>query len=345
MWYTVIYTQNEADYEPARLLTTVFSASDDRLYELRILTSMVEEDDLIEDLLLSLIALYLAMIVSIVLVNNVLLRRIWKPFYVLLDRLSKFRLGRDAVFEPPPTRVREFALLNRTVTSLLRDNIRVYESQKQFIGNASHELQTPLAISIGKLELLAEKDTLGEAEAQTLVEVMASLERLTRLNRSLLLISRIENRQFTDEQSVDFNYLAQRLLEDFADLAEYRQVSLHLTQPGRFVFPMHPELAEVLLLNLVKNAIVHNHPQGDVSISIAEQAITIENTGISAPLSEADIFRRFYKGSSEQSSNGLGLSIARSIADLYGLRLEYDFTSEGRHRMTIGFLPAGQMEH
>lgn len=332
---TLIYTQNESDYEPARLLTTVFADRQGRLYELRVITSMVEEDDLIEDLLFSLLVLYMAMIISIILVNNVLLRRIWRPFYALLDQLGRFRLGRDPVFEPSPSRVHEFALLNKTAVALLQENTRIYESQKQFIGNASHELQTPLAISINKLELLAEKATLEEADMVTIGEVIANLERLTRLNRSLLLISRIENKQFTADEDVELNALVDRLLDDFADLAAYRQVRLHYRADARLVVSMNPELAEALVVNLLKNALIHNVPHGEVWVVIEQNGIIIENTGIAVALSEPDIFRRFYKGSSDAASNGLGLAIARSIADLYGLQLSYTFTEQERHRMEV----------
>jgi signal transduction histidine kinase len=332
---STLYMINEQDYEPVRILKTAFRAPNDKYYELMVVSSMVEEDDLIEDLFYALLWLYIFLLASVLIINNVLLKRIWKPFYEILDKLRNFKLGTREELPVVKTRVSEFNILHDTVSSLLQRNIQIFNSQKQFIENASHELQTPLAISINKLELLAEKKPMTDEQLEDVSAVIQSLERLTRLNKTLLMLSRIENRQYPEQREVNFNTLAQRLVQGYADLSEFKSVNLSLNEESTVQYTMNAELAESLLSNLVKNAIVHNYTGGDVRITIAGDTISVSNTGNAAALDATRIFDRFYKNSMTPTSTGLGLAIVKSVADYAGLPLSYQY--DGRHCFTIRF--------
>jgi signal transduction histidine kinase len=332
---SVLYMLNESDYEPVRILKTAFRAENGKYYLLQIVSSMVEEDDLIADLLYASIWLYVILIASILIINNVLLRRIWKPFYNILAKLKGFRLESDQSFPAIKTNVTEFNDLNETVSDLLQRTIDTFNSQKQFIENASHELQTPLAIGINKLELMVEKNSFTDEQLHELSSVVQSLERLTRLNKTLLLLSKIENRQFTDEIPVNFNELAQRVAAAFSDLADFKSVTISISQEGTLKYRMNPELAEIMLTNLLKNAIVHNMNGGTIEVKINGSGISIENSSATPRLDESQIFRRFYKISSSKSSTGLGLAIVKSIASHYGLQVTYGF--DRKHKFSIMF--------
>src|SRR5688572_6208852 len=308
---SVLYMLNESDYEPVRILKTAFRAENGKYYLLQIVSSMVEEDDLIADLLYASILLYVILIASILIINNVLLRRIWKPFYNILAKLKGFRLESDQSFPAIKTNVTEFNDLNETVSDLLQRTINTFNSQKQFIENASHELQTPLAISINKLELMAEKNSFTDEQLHELSSVVQSLERLTRLNKTLLLLSKIENRQFTDEIPIDFNELAERVAAAFSDLADFKSVTISVSQEETLKYAMNTELAEIMLTNLLKNAIVHNQDGGTVAVKVNGSGISIENSSDTPRLDESQIFQRFYKISSSKSSTGLGLAIVK----------------------------------
>ncbi|GGC08830.1 sensor histidine kinase [Dyadobacter sediminis] len=321
---TLMYMMNEKDLEPVRMLTTDFKYKD-RFYELKIISSMVEEDDLIEDLFFALIWLYVALIVSILVVNNFLLKKVWKPFYHLLEQLKHFQLGKGEPVKTADTDVKEFRELNSAVTSLVLHTLETYNSQKQFIENASHELQTPVAISINKLEMLAEKNDLGEAGLEAVGQVIQTLERLTRLNKSLLLLSKIENRQFPETENVSVNDLAAQLTNEFADFAEYKDITIKLYENSRLSVSMQKDLAAILLSNLLKNAIVHNYSHGSVNIYIEKDHFSISNSGNPEALDKDKIFRRFHKSNSGKNNTGLGLAIVKAIADLYGFGIEYVF--------------------
>lgn len=332
---TLMYMENEEDFEPVRLLTTAFKAENGKFYELKVISSMVEEDDLIEDLFYSLLWLYLILIVSIFFINNLLLKSIWKPFYNILDKLKTFKLGSKQMIEPEKSSIEEFKVLNNTIQEVLRDSIDVYESQKQLIENASHEIQTPLAIAINKLQLFSEKYDLPEEQHTEIYQITRSLERLTKLNKSLLLLSKIENRQFREITEVNVNALLSELSEEFTAIAEHRNIEISLLENVALTVSAHRELLIILFTNLIKNSIVHNINGGVVQISISENQVVIENTGKDDALNEEKLFSRFYRENSSGQSTGLGLAIVKSICEMENIQISYQFSQV--HRMSLKF--------
>ncbi len=330
---TLMYMQLEGEDEPVRMLKTAFE-QDGKYYELRVVTSMVESDDLLGNLLFYLACLYGGLILTILVINNVLLKKIWQPFYHLLGVLKNYRLEQPEMPSFQKTNVEEFQMLSDTVETLLDTTKTTYNSQKQFIENASHELQTPLAIGLNKLELLLEKNELSEEQTESVNATISQLQRLVRLNKSLLLLTKIENKQFIAEQEVDWAELAPKVLEDFADQAEFKNVKLLFEKSVAEVKQrMNIDLAEMLLVNLIKNAIVHNVKGGEVSVKLSSAELIIENTGKQTALDEEKVFKRFYKNEQNPNSTGLGLAIVKAIADLYQLKVGYQYN--GKHVVVI----------
>lgn len=334
---TLMYMENEDDLEPVRLLTTVFEAKENEFYQLKVISSMVEEDDLIEDLFYSLLWLYLILIVTILVINTLVLRSMWKPFFQYLNRLSRFKLGKNEVVEPVQSKIAEFQELNRVVAEVLENNVRSYHNQKQLIENASHELQTPLAIALNKLRLLAENPELTEDVVREVFQTIETLERLTRLNKSLLLLSKIENKQFLNEERINFNEFIGEVLEDFRDQIEFKELELTVLTDGALHATMNRELARILLSNLVKNAIRHNVKGGKIEVLITEKWFKISNSGIGNALNADQVFQRFHKDSSDKSSTGLGLAIVKSIVDISGYGISYTYAL-GIHQFTVTFI-------
>lgn len=329
---TLMFMENELEYEPVRLLESVFQ-QDGTFYKIKVVTSMVEEDDLQKELFFSLLWLYLGLVLTIVLLNSFFQKRVWKPFYKLLRRLEKFSIEKDREIKFEDTNIDEFRLLNERIDSLLKKSVESYKSQKEFIENASHELQTPLAISINKLELMAENADLPPDQMNELGAVLQSLERLTRLNRSLLLLSRIENKQFTEEEEINWNLLVKQMTTEFEEIAAHRGIKIVLTEEAELKYPGNRDLAGILISNLLKNAIFHT-PSGTVGIKVSPGRIDFSNPGEN-PLEKDRIFRRF-KGNEKSGSTGLGLAISKTIADKMDLELHYNFTAQ-KHNFTIKF--------
>ncbi|MEH6681806.1 MAG: HAMP domain-containing sensor histidine kinase [Sediminicola sp.] len=330
---TLMYMQNERDFEPVRLLETVFQINGSH-YKLKLITSMVEEDDLVEDLLYSILWLYLGLLAVLLILNNIVLKKIWDPFYTLLSRLADFRLEKDRGIDPIRSNIDEFVQLNTEVQKLVQLSVSSYTGQKQFIENASHELQTPLAISINKLELLAESGV-GERAMESISSVLDNLERLVRLNRSLLLLSKIGNRNYLEETSIDFGELTKRLMVDFKDMAVHKKIEVHLKEEAKLQHSMNGDLANVLLTNLLINALVHGRERTTLMITISNKKMELANFGTEGALAADGLFERFQKTGRGAHSTGLGLAIAKAVADRYGIGLQYHFTD--RHLFTLHF--------
>ena len=331
---TMMFMQNEKSDEPVRLLKTVF-LQNGRYYELKVATSMVEEDDLVKQMFFSILWLYIGLVLFIIIFNNFLFRRIWQPFYQLLKHLKKFRLDKPEPITPIKTKVDEFSMLNETVQKFVQRNIDTYTSQKHFIENASHELQTPLAISINKLESLAEDDQLKPVQLKLVASALDHLERLTRLNKSLLLLSRIENKQFAESSPANINELIKKITSDFLDQLTFSDLKLTITERNACIQKMNLDLATILVINLVKNAIIHNKPGGFITITIDSDTLMVENSGVENPLDEEKIFNRFHSDQPSAVSTGLGLAIVKAIGDLYNFKTSYRY--EQRHIVTVHF--------
>lgn len=322
---TLMFMHNEKDFEPVRLLETSF-LQEGIYYKLKVITSMVEEDDLVEDLFYSILILYLGLILSILILNNFLLKNTWKPFYNLLEKLKNFSIESEQRITFEDTNIEEFALLNKNIENLLYKSQESYQQQKHFIENASHELQTPIAISMNKLELLLEKNNLNEDQIETFSSVLQNLERLKRLNKSLLLLTKIENNQFIEEEDINFNLLLEELLEDFSDFSTYKDLELKFIQQEQLTARMNKDLAIILFTNLIQNAIKHGRKGSIIRIEVKQNKVSIQNESEeNIPLDGEKIFSRFYKETALQNSTGLGLSIAEAITKKYACTLTYTF--------------------
>lgn len=332
----MIYMPYDEDDEPYRVLRTGFHDKDGHAFKLEIRTSTVEEDDFLFDLAISLAVLYLVIVLSIMVINHIVLTRAWKPFHQILRNLSRYRFGEAKSFESVPTQVSEFEELNQQIQVMIDRNEEVFHSQKRFIENASHELQTPLTIMASKLDLLLEDGDLEEKQLVKIAEAKQSLLRMVNLNKSLLMLSRIENKQYMEVEEVNFNTVIQELLEELGYLIEHKGIQVDYQEQAVFSSLCNKELAFVLFSNLLRNAIKYNLEEGGViRIHVSTQEIRIANTSTADVLNPQYIFERFHKGRQDSQSNGLGLSIVKSILQQYPkLSLDYVFV-DGLHEFQM----------
>ncbi|AFM04329.1 signal transduction histidine kinase [Bernardetia litoralis DSM 6794] len=331
---TLMYMEHEKDFEPVRILTTAFEKNK-RFYELKIISSTVEEDDLIEDLFWSVFWLYIIVVASILIINNIVLRKLWKPFYSLLAQLQEFRLDNKKPNLPQiTTKTKEFTDLQKSLTTLLKHSLQIYQQQRQFIENASHELQTPLAIATNKLELLLENENLENESAQNIYQVIQIIQRLVKLNKSLLLLAKIENKQFLNMEFISINEVVNQSINDLEDFAEFKKIEIKIIQKEDLTVKMDSSLAQILISNLLKNAIFHTIEKGKVEIEISTTSLKISNTAKNKSLEEEKVFHRFYK-SSDTTGTGLGLAITKAICNLFDFQISYSF--DNKHSFKVDF--------
>jgi signal transduction histidine kinase len=331
---TLVYSEIIKETEPRRVLTTAFAA-EDSFYELKIVSQELDRKDLIAKIAGLILWLYLFLLATILIVNNFVLKNTWKPFYNLLAYLKSFRLDESRPHKPEKTIIKEFSVLNETIFKLLNTNIDTFTSQKQFIENASHELQTPLAISLNKLELLAGSAKLTDEHIAKIGNIMQILQRLAELNKALLLISKIENNQFTNSEKVNFDEIFKQVLSDFSDYVEFRKIEIHLTLNENWIYTMNRQLAEIMVRNLLKNAVFHNYNGGEIFIGLHACGFTIENTSAEPALNPSQLFKRFNKNKNKPESTGLGLSILKAITNVSGCTILYRFNPQNRHEFKI----------
>lgn len=324
-----IYMPYDEEEEPYRVLRTGFYDAEGKPYELSIRTSTVEEDDFLINLAISLLVLYVVLVLSILIINYFVLTKAWRPFNKILKNLAKYRFGDANSFVSVDSPVVEFNNLNKHIIDMIEQNEKVFDGQKRFIENASHELQTPLTVSINKLELLLQQSELSEDDTRKIVEAKRSLHRMVNLNKSLLMLSRIDNHQYAEVENVNINDLLRSLLEDYQDRLDYKELQLIVEENDVFIVDMNRSLVHILVSNLLNNAIKYNYNGGKLHISLHKNELSICNTSLEQALHPDYIFERFYKGTQDNNSNGLGLSIVKTIMDKYPqLQLKYSYEQE-----------------
>ena len=330
-----VYIELEDEDEPVRVMCTAFRMPDGQYYELKLMISILERDDMVEAMLWYLGALFLLFLICTSIGIQLVLKGVFRPLHRLLDWLHCIQPGKEVPPLDNPTKIREFRQLSDAALDMGNRSYKAYEEQKQFIENASHELQTPLAIVRGKVELLAESEGMTEQQMEQLDEIYATLGRAVKLNKSLLLLSRIENGQYTEMEDVSVDEILDELLPDLMDIYEHKQVRLiRKREEQPFIIRCNHSLAQILVSNLVKNSLLHNREGGELQVLTTPTSLVIKNTGDVA-LDGEKLFRRFYHGmDGKKDSTGLGLAIARSIALSSSLKLTYEW-QDGMHTFRL----------
>lgn len=330
-----VYIELEDEDEPVRVMCTAFRMPDGQYYELKLMISILERDDMVEAMLWYLGALFLLFLICTSIGIQLVLKGVFRPLHRLLDWLHCIQPGKEVPPLDNPTKIREFRQLSDAALDMGNRSYKAYEEQKQFIENASHELQTPLAIVRGKVELLAESEGMTEQQMEQLDEIYATLGRAVKLNKSLLLLSRIENGQYTEMEDVSVDEILDELLPDLMDIYEHKQVRLiRKREEQPFIIRCNHSLAQILVSNLVKNSMLHNREGGELQVLTTPTSLVIKNTG-DVPLDGEKLFRRFYHGmDGKKDSTGLGLAIARSIALSSSLKLTYEW-QDGMHTFRL----------
>lgn len=327
----MIYITAKEETEPARILKTIFKNPEGRYFELTVSTPTIEKRDLREAILKWIVLLYLTLLAIVLVINIWVFHDNMRPLYVLLKWLDQYTIGKEDSLPDLKSNITEFKKLYEAAAHSTKRNQIIFEQQKQFIGNASHELQTPLAICQNRLEMLAEGEFMTEEQLTEITKIQQTLSYIIRLNKSLLFLSRIDNGQFQDAKEICMNDLVRQQAEDYQEIYSHKNIRIEIEDKDQLKICMNETLAIALITNLLKNACVHNVPQGKIRISISDKELTFSNTGVPIALDEQKIFQRFYQGENPgQNSTGLGLAIAESICNLYHIRLRY-FYSEDHH--------------
>ena len=331
-----LYINETDEDEPARFLKTFFYDAEGRYFELIAAIPTFEKEDLIEAILWWIAALYLILLVTVIVITLAVFQKSIRPLYEILDWLNAYTPGKTQDKLAADTDIYEFRQLEQAVTEATDRSNDAYEKQKQFIGNASHELQTPLAVLGGRIDWMLDNDSLGEENIGELVKMKREVVHISRLNKTLLLLTKIDNGQFPDVMDVNLSSIVQSQKEMYEEIFSRKNIHCSLgMQDSPVVVRMNETLATILVTNLIKNAFMHSPEGGIVTIALDGNGLAVENSG-EAPLDRERIFDRFYQGAKKEGSTGLGWALAKTIADKNGMQFSYSF-ADGRHRFRINF--------
>ncbi len=302
-------------------------------YIVSVIKSAEATEYLVWIILFSTVALIVLLTAILFFTNRFLFKKLWQPFRYTLSSIKEFNLSAPVEISMQPTGITEFRELNESIRMMAQKVMKDYQSLKNFTDHASHEIQTPLAIINSKLDVLIQEPELSEKSMHQIHGIYVAVEKLARLSKSLLLLTRIENNQFTGSQQVSISKL---LEEKNLELREWIQAAnLNISMElGQLDIMMNRELAEILVSNLFRNAIKHSEVNNTILIETGNKKLTLSNTG-KASLDNSRIFTRFYKSDHSEGS-GLGLAIVQQICDQYHFTLSYNFHEE-RHCFSILF--------
>jgi signal transduction histidine kinase len=302
----------------------------------------IEKNNLVvmEGMVLSIAVMFLVIIIilltGIILLSKRSAAQIWKPFYNTLSQIQNFEIDKN---KPPhflATEIEEFDSLNKSIEKLIEKNTAIYKSQREFVENAAHELQTPLALFQTKVDTLLQSPHLTEEQSGLLDSLNNDVSRLNRLNKNLLLLSKIENDTYFEKQPVILNNYIDKHLDFFEEQAASKDIAIitNFNEPAAIL--SNPVLIEVLINNLFLNAVRHNITGGKLFITTTSKSINFSNTGSSEPLSSEKLFNRFSKLDPSAKGNGLGLAIVKKIVELNGWDIAYSF-EDNLHNFIVKF--------
>ena len=325
---TLIYDPVERTLVPFRQVSFPVELHGQR-YWLTLRKSLIETSDVLEVVLTVMLTVMGGLLGCLVLLNRWLSRWLWAPFHRTLTSLRSYRLQQPQALELPVTPIDEFSELNQALAQLTQRVTADYQALKEFTENAAHETQTPLAIMQAQLEQLMQLPELPATATAPVRELYRATLRLSRLHQALTLLSKIENRQFTDARPVHLDALVGDKLRQLQDFLEAKQIEpvVHVVAP--LSVAMHPALADSLVSNLLQNAVKHNIEGGQLRVRIDAHTLEVRNTGLPLDGDPMQLLGRFRKHNAASDSPGLGLSIAQQICAHYGGQLSYTFTPDG----------------
>ncbi len=307
-----------------------------KVYQAIIKKSQEETEDLIKTIAKITLLIIVLLLLVLMIVNRFVLRKLWEPFHSTLEQLKQFNISSKNKLQLNATKITEFAELNKTAAVMTDKVTKDYETLKSFTENASHEIQTPLAIMKMKLELLMQSENMSTPQVDCISALNEALDRLSRLNQSLLLLTKIDNSQFIDVEEVDLSAILLNHINNYEELASSKNICIKKNIAPSIHVHANRSLMEILISNIITNTIKHNYKDGWIEISLSNNALSVSNTGKPPLIKTSELFERFKKSDSSSDSLGLGLAIVKKICETCGFHVTYNY-AEPMHTIVVNF--------
>jgi signal transduction histidine kinase len=332
---TLIFDAFENKNIPYRQISLI-TVINNKEYFIAARDTLIEEDDLLGVISLVTGMIFILLLVSLYFINRNLSMKIWQPFYRTLDELKEFSHDKPGFRLSSGSELYEFTELNKTLEKLTRKVISDYQSLKRFTEDASHEIQTPLAVIQSKLETLMQDPDLKEDQAQLINSAYVYTLRTSKLTQTLLLLTKIANDQFPDKKAINMADLIGEKIKMFEDHISEKSLKLSKGINPDCILETNFFLAESLVINLVGNAVKHNVKNGILIIKLDKTHLEISNSGEILPVPPLNLFDRFYKTHMSSDSPGLGLAIVKEICRLNKWDVSYEY-DDNLHKVVVNF--------
>jgi two-component system sensor histidine kinase ArlS len=309
---------------------------ENKSYTLLVRMNVIESENLVKSIVIVFTSLIAVMLAGLIFITRKLSKKLWKPFYDSLVQIEAFEIDKTNVPKWQSTNIEEFARLNVALDKLIERNLIIYKSQREFIENAAHELQTPLAAFKAKLDSLMQVHSITYEQANIIEDLMDAANRLTKLNKNLLLLSKLHKGLLPATENIVLKEAVKKHIDFYSSQAEIKNIILTSQINSEVILQANLPLFDSMLSNLMLNAISHNHENGTVFVRLEKNKLIIHNTGKPKSLDAGTIFERFSKTGTSFTGNGLGLAIVSKIANLNHWKISYSWQNN-MHCFEVNF--------
>jgi Signal transduction histidine kinase len=320
---TDIYDTKSDSFIPFRYIFSSGNSVGKKGFIITIFQIISEKNELLHDIEVYMFSLFFSLLLISILINYLIAKRLWRPFYNSVKIAERFDIQSDKLLELPKTDINEFIKLNEVLENMTRKMRDDYLNLKEFGENASHEIQTPLAVMRSKTDLLMQQKNLNKDSLTLIKSINEAITKLFKLNQGLLLISKIENKVFHEKKKVSLKQITVNGLDNYKEIMQLKKIKVEMDASDEALVEMNDMLAEVLISNLLSNAVRFNINGGFIKCHIDIMFLIITNSGLAMITNPEDLFKRFHKNSDNPQSVGLGLSIVKEIAESYGMNITY----------------------
>ena len=319
---TMLYDPVEEDEELFHEVTS-YELVKDKKYKITLRQVILEPHDYYNSIGFVLLCMMLILLLCLLLVNWRISTNLWKPFYYNLELIKQFKIQDNKPIVLQTSDIKEFSELNKAIENFSEKIITDYSALKEFSENASHEMQTPLAVIKSKLEIFLQAESLDEEQAKQIKSAYDSTVRLSKLNKALLLLTQIENRQFAKTENISLTQIIEKQLLLYEDFIAAKNLIIIKKFEHDIKVSTSPILLETLVSNIFNNAIKHNIDGGNLIINLKNQSFSVSNNGKPLLVSPEILFNRFSKADPSSQSLGLGLAICKKICDINDWEIKY----------------------
>ena len=320
---TDIYDPDSDSFIPFRYIYSKSNNLEKKGFIITIYQTLSKKNELLQDISLYMFFLFFSLLLISILINYLIARKLWSPFYDSVRIAGKFDIQSDKPLDLPDTDIVEFNQLNVVFDNMTRKMRDDYLNLKEFSENASHEIQTPLAVIRSKADLLMQQKNLNKDSINLVKSINEATTKLLKLNQGLLLISKIENQVFHEKKIVSLKKIAESGLNNYKEIMQLKKIKVEIDSTDEAMVEMNEVLADVLVSNLLSNAVRFNIDGGFIKCHIDDTYLSITNSGFPMTTNPEDLFKRFHKSSEHSQSVGLGLSIVKKISESYDMSIAY----------------------